>query len=155
MKKRRSNVILILVIFLVGIVSGIAFATAGSETDPLVTIGYVEKRIEQIKFYVDEKINGAGQASNELLVEKIEAGQELIGESGTEIILRSGEAVALVSDQGGLCDMTDGKDLGKGAKIPNNHMLIIPRSDGRGLLAKTEVYVMIRGKYTIEKKGAN
>lgn len=163
MKKMRKAAILIISLSVGGFLSGFAFAKAGTDSDPLVTLGYVEKRIEQIKFYVDEKVGSssntdasAGNVSvNELIVEKIEIGQKLIADSGAEIILRSGEAKAIVSEQGGLCDMTDGKDIGKDEIIPNNHMLIVPRSDGRGIVAVTEVYIMIRGKYKIVEKGVN
>ena len=74
----------------------------------------------------------------------------LIGDAGSEIILRSGSATAITSPSGGLSDVTAGTDITEGKPIPANHLLIIPRSDGRGIfVTKNSTFVMVRGGYTI------
>ena len=50
---------------------------------------------------------------------------------------------------GGLTDITAGEDIGKDVQIPSNHLLIIPRDDGRGVYCKTDAVFMIRGDYQI------
>jgi hypothetical protein len=74
------------------------------------------------------------------------AGSRIIGDSGAEIILRGGGAVA-VTGVNGLCDVTSGADIVNGGEIPLNHLLIVPASDGRGLVATYDAYLMIKGGY--------
>ena len=114
----------------IGIASG-AVSAPGSEEDPVVT-----------KSYVDAKTG--------YLALKMEAGQTLIGAEGTELILRSGEATAIDNGANGVSDMTGGADLMTGNKVLLNHLLLIPRSDGRGIAVSTEAWVMVRGNYTIQ-----
>lgn len=103
----------------------------GSEGDPLVTRAYVDGRVS-------------------MTVIELAPGDVLKGFSGTEIILRSGKAIVMDSDQGGLCDVTQGVDLRGGAEAPANHLLIVPRDDGRGVKASTHAFVMIRGNFIKE-----
>jgi len=78
----------------------------------------------------------------------IPAGSVLIAEAGTEFILRSGSATA-VSGQDGMVNVTTGRDIVNGNSIPTNNLLLVPRSDGRGFRADTDVWVMIKGGYEI------
>lgn len=119
----------------------------GSESDPIVTKSYVDKILMNIKQYVDSKTGNSGS----LEVVYLEKGERIIGDKGTEIILRSGQAAVVDSISGGISDLTTGKDLKKGEKAPQNHLLLIPREDGRGLAAETNVVLMVRGNYTIIK----
>ncbi|MCT4611919.1 MAG: hypothetical protein N4A47_00960 [Clostridia bacterium] len=80
----------------------------------------------------------------------INEGQSLLGKESTEIILRSGKAVALASEAGGLQDITDGIDISQDQDIPKYHLLITPRDDERGILMKTYGWVMVRGEYEIK-----
>ncbi len=93
------------------------------------------------KSYVDSKTTFAPLA--------LKAGEKLIGKSGTQVILRSGEATAIDNGQNGVSDLTTGTDLRTGNKVGQNHLLLIPREDGRGIAATTEVWVMVMGSYTI------
>lgn len=105
-------------------------AQPGSEQDPIVTRSYVEQ-------------------FTSLQVVSMTTGQQLIGDGGTEVILRSGKATAVVA-AGGVADLTAGKDLKAGEVIVANHLLLIPRSDGRGLKAGSSVVVLVRGPFTIK-----
>ncbi len=146
----------------------------GSGDDPLVTQSYVEQRNEQLKYYFDQKsqelssiiqqnsdrISALEEKSTELPqsgdndagleVVTLSAGQHLTAFSGTELILRSGQATAVQSELGGLSDVTAGKDIKQGEGIPSNHLLLVPRSDGRGVNAVTDCIFIVRGKYTIQ-----
>lgn len=119
----------------------------GSESDPIVTKSYVDRILMDMKQYVDSKTGGSGS----LEVVYLEKGERIAGGKGTEIILRSGQAVVIDSISGGISDLTAGKDLKKGEKAPQNHLLLIPRDDGRGLAAQTNAVLMVRGTYTIIK----
>lgn len=150
----------------------------GSAADPLVSRSYVEELIEDLKngwqsqvaglaekTYVDQKIaavaqnTGANVANKEYVDQQIDkrmafevvdlpAGHRIIGSAGTEIVLRGGKAIAITSPQGGLLDATAGTDIPQGANIPPNHLLVIPRSDGRGLLATADAILMVKGSFT-------
>jgi hypothetical protein len=78
-----------------------------------------------------------------------QAGQTLILENGTEAVLRSGSAT-VVAGPNGLLDMTAGRDVGNGQAVGRNHLLIAPRTDGRGMHFTTSSWVMVRGGFTLE-----
>lgn len=141
-----------------------AFSEPGSELDPLVTLSYVEKKIEQLKNYIDIEL-GKKSTENEntaWVVVEVPAGNTLICKDGTEIILRSGEAKAVskitkeikngveqIIDNG-LADVTAGKDLTMDENIIKNHLLIVPRDDGRGARALTNCFFIVKGDYEIK-----
>ena len=104
--------------------------TPGTETDPLVSKSYVD-------LYARWRIVN------------LEPGQRLIAQAGAEIILRAGKACVIASPAGGLADVTAGRDVGQGALVAN-HLLVVPRSDGRGVEALTRTVLMARGAFTIQ-----
>ncbi|MBC7339090.1 MAG: hypothetical protein H5U04_04435 [Firmicutes bacterium] len=104
----------------------------GTEQDPLVTKSYVDNRLQPLNLEVVE----------------LPKGKQLVAEAGAEIIMRSGKATVVPGNLGGLADVTAGKDLTKG-DAPLNHLLVVPRSDGRGVKATTDCVVLVRGGYTI------
>jgi hypothetical protein len=106
----------------------------GSEADPLVTKSYVDGRT------VFQVVN-------------LPKGQSLIAEGGTEFVLRGGKVTAIVSPQGGLLDVTGGADLLQGEQVKAQHLVIIPRTDGRGVLAQTDAILMVKGPYTLKAAG--
>jgi len=81
---------------------------------------------------------------------ELKAGQRLIGKEGTEIILRSGEAAAIDNGENGVADLTSGVDLLSGHVVGQNHLLLVPRDDGRGIAALTDIWVLVRGDYTVQ-----
>ncbi|HQE06128.1 MAG: hypothetical protein WBJ82_03880 [Tepidanaerobacteraceae bacterium] len=144
---------LFLIIVAVAVVSFFAMsayaniAEPGSEADPLVSRSYVDKVFHSLREYVDSK--SGGSSSFEIIY--LEQGQVLIGNHSTEMILRSGIASAVDSGMGGLADVTAGKDIRHGENISQNHLLIVPRDDGRGVRAENNnVVLMVRGGYTIQ-----
>ena len=155
------------------------FADPGSQEDPLVTLSFVEKRIDQVKYYIDQKIdefsgnvssnndelNNKNEELNNRIVQleqmsakeipklevvELKDGQKLIAKAGVEIILRGGKATAITSQAGGLSDVTGAIDIKQGQDIPANHLLIIPRDDGRGVFVEQYAIFMIKGEYEIQ-----
>ncbi|QAT42575.1 hypothetical protein [Aminipila luticellarii] len=131
----KKSIIISIVTILV-LVFGISMAMAatdqpGSESDPVVTKSYVDSRTSYSPI-------------------SLTAGQKLIGGEGTEIILRSGEATAIDNGANGVSDLTAGTDLTTGSQVAVNHLLLVPRNDDRGITATTDIWVMIRGTYTIQ-----
>ncbi|NLW40854.1 MAG: hypothetical protein GXY96_08010 [Tissierellia bacterium] len=130
--------------------STIVFSEPGSEKDPLVSLSYLEKKIDQLKDYIDRRLSDVDpKSTNELEVVEVPAGKSLIGKSGTEIVLRGGKAEIIAGQLGGLSDITGGKDLQMGEKVPPNHLLIVPRDDDRGVLVVEDAIFLVRGVYEI------
>ncbi|MBR4941935.1 MAG: hypothetical protein IKZ19_08055, partial [Clostridia bacterium] len=79
-------------------------------------------------------------------VVQLAAGQRVIAGESCEIILRSGTATVTLSAEslGGISDITAGVDLAAGVSVETNHLLLVPRNDGRGILITSEVaFIMI------------
>ncbi|MCG8485656.1 MAG: hypothetical protein MJA31_20290 [Clostridia bacterium] len=157
----------VLIISFIGLVMFSIIATAssnslGTEQDPVVTVSYVEAKINELKTYIDEKLANTTlpsdtqsttdepQVVTAFEVLNLQENQSLIGKDSTEIILRSGTANAIDNGVDGISDLTGGKDLKSGDEIERNHLLIVPRDDGRGILATSEIWVMVKGGYEIK-----
>ena len=110
-------------------------ANPGDSSDPIITLSYVEDVVKkELSFQVVNMKNG----------------DVLIGEAGTEIILRMGTAEVIATQKGGLADLTSGTDLANGTNMPANHHLVIPVDDGRGIKAKDKVIVMVKGDFELK-----
>lgn len=144
----------------------------------LVERGYVDQVVSGLadKAYVDQKMAGAADkayvdqklatavdkaylenriAQMKTLFEVVRVPKDsiILGESGTEIVLRGGKATAIVSAKGGVLDATDGVDLTQGEPVKPNHLLVIPVSDGRGLTAQADLILIVKGPYTVKAPG--
>lgn len=143
----------------------------GSEHDPIVSKSYVDAQLSGYQDKIDELtvqvLSLMEQVENnkevggnvEQVVDKtttnyqlvtIPKGDTLVGEQGTEVIVRSGNGQIVAGDGGGLQDLTEGVDILSGEAAEKYHLLLIPRADGRGILANSELIVMVRGGYTIQ-----
>jgi hypothetical protein len=142
----------------------------------IVTRDYVDSKVNTINFSIQSVENGVSDLKtqmsivSEYIVENTPApaegkittlkytpillasGKTLIGYDGTEIILRSGAANAVVpaTASGNLANMTTGSELADGASVPRNNMVLVSRTDGRGVIAVGgDVWVMVKGVYSI------
>ncbi len=134
-----------------------AFATPGTNDDPLVSLSYItDTLIPEIHKYVDEKIanitssGSSSDASDTFNVVDVKQGQIVKAGKGCEMILRMGSGTIIASQSGGLSDVTQGYDLANGENMPANHLLICPLEDGRGIKVTKDGKIMIKGKYSIE-----
>lgn len=124
-------------------------STPGSADDPIVTKSYVDAKVASLG------AGGSGGGSNgnsdAFTVVQLSKGQTLHGGAGTEMILRDGSATAVASVNGAVVDISGAADLPQGANVTVNHLLLMPRDDGRGIKAvgSTE-FVMVRGSYTVQ-----
>lgn len=156
MKHKRR--IFFSVFFLVLALTGFVFAqsyTPGSDDDPVVTKSYVDDKLSELKSYIDSKGSGSSGSNGAVAVFTpilVKSGASLIGEAGTELILRSGAATAIEVDHNGISDLTAGKDLKMNEKVGMNHYLIVPKADGRGIkiTSREDAWVMVKGGYTIK-----
>ncbi|WP_427052078.1 hypothetical protein [Paenibacillus sp. TC-CSREp1] len=92
-------------------------------------------------------------ATDAVEIVTVKPGQQLLGKSGAEFIVRSGKAVIVSEGTNGVADLTDGVDLTNGQAAPTNHLLSFPK-DGRGITVldgnKYSLTVMVRGGYTLK-----
>lgn len=170
----------LLVVFVLGKAAGANQTTApGSEGDPLVTASWVEAKIDAFAKSLKEEQTERQKLEDRMkLLEGNGVGAEwpLPGEggypampvpiyevvvvpedefiftgAGTEIILRSGKASAVVGPHGdGLSDLTAGVNLAQKDPVQRDHLIVSPRDDGRGILTLTEAIFLIRGDYKIK-----
>lgn len=138
----------------------VAAATYDSTNDPLISLSYLTKYVDEVLEPIRASIAAlGGDAGGSVPVATgfevifVEYGKEIQCTAATEIILRSGSAeIVSPFDNQGLSDLTDGKDLKAGASVPKNHNLLIPRGDdGRGIVITSSdgAYVMVGGAYII------
>jgi hypothetical protein len=150
-------------------------SSAGTSDDPLVTKSYVDKCINDAVSQVtanklsDSDINTIAEKVADITntdfspvvsestssspdtykAVELKSGKIITGMEGTEIILRSGIAYAYITGADTILDITTGKSLDDKNSISKDHLIIIPRSDGRGIRATENSWVLVKGGYTI------
>ncbi len=158
---------------------GVAVAAGqqGSQSDPLITLSYLNQQaipsiLEQVDDQVaareaqlkgqlesvsdgylqevEDKLNGTGTSSagGVFQIVNLKAGQTVVGKAACEFLLRTGSGVCVSDSSPGLIDTTTGSTLAGGSALTANH-LYLGTIDGRGVKATTDVTIMVRGSYTI------
>jgi hypothetical protein len=174
MKKKIYIIGLGLAFLAGGLIFGGGFLSAnpGGAEDPLAAVSYVDMRFNELMQIINAQ-NIGSQIDTEAIVNEIladisgffgdrggdmqftpvhvNAGQTILGGEGVEIIRRSGGATAHVPGPDGLVNASAGLDLDHGHPIPANHLIIIPREDGRGIRATADSWFIIRGDFTIQQ----
>lgn len=105
---KRVIALVIVIMILAFTAAAAASETPGSKEDPVVTKSYVDNQIA--------KLMGNGGSTGTYKAIMLTAGQKLIGNEGTEVILRSGEATAIDNGANGVSDVTGAMDLMTGQK---------------------------------------
>ncbi len=135
----------------------------GSENDPVVTLSYVENRLSEIVSDFQEKLDTMETGSENSISQEatsgddatfepilIKAGSRVYFGGNTQVILRSGSMKAIANTAGnGLADLTYGKDLKTGDQIQMNHLILVPRNDGRGADVSEDSWIMVKGEYIL------
>ncbi|MDR3149793.1 MAG: hypothetical protein LBT88_07280 [Oscillospiraceae bacterium] len=146
--------------------AGIAASAAGnygSESDPLVTLSYLNDVITpslktESKAALDTKLaeletqlggRAGGSGSSAFEVVSVSAGQRVKCSAGTELIARVGNISCSADSSPGLVDGTDGKTIDNGSALAKNHLYVVT-IDGNGFKASESAKVLIQGGYTIE-----
>jgi len=142
-------------ITIMGPFGGISEAAPGTDSDPLVTLSYVDKRFEELDTYLDSKLadqpekETASTSASLFEILEVKAGGMIYLGDSTEFILRSGEGLAIASSNGGLANLTEGYDIEHSKSIPKNHHILNPQNDGRGIAITKDAWVMIKGPYSV------
>ncbi len=156
--------VLVLTLILLLAFSTVIFAAPGDTSDPIVVLSYLNEQIEALisKYKLEDidemqkqidNLDSSGGSSSSMALEIVEIrdGEKIIAGSGSELILRGGEAVIIGSEMGGISDVTLGKDFVSGMSVVPNHLMIVPRDDGRGVYAEKYAIFMVRGTYEVVK----
>jgi len=156
--------IIIFALILTVAFTAVIYAAPGDSNDPIVVLSYLNDRIKgliseykldkisDLQEKVDKLTAGGSGSSGALEVVEIHAGEKLIAGAGTELILRGGKAYVIGSNLGGIANVTAGRDFASGAEFVANHLMIVPRDDGRGAYTNDYAIFMVRGKYEIVKR---
>ena len=154
-------------------------ATAGSQNDPLVTLGYlnnifnpqVEKQVDQavsagenaLRQDLDQAIEdwdeqvqdamggGSGQGGSRAVfqVVTLSKGDVLVGDVGCEVMLRIGTARCVSDSAPGLIDVSEGGTLNNGQNLVTNHLYMVTISTRSVEATSNTVKVLVRGPYTV------
>ena len=161
-------------------ISVAAAGTAGSSSDPLVTLSYLNEKFltrvdeklaartdtasKELRAQVDADIKRleekyGSQTSNEgtstgtadsFAVVTMTNGQVLYGAIGCEVMLRVGTASVVSPSSPGLIDSTGGTTLDNGAGLTKNHLYMMTISD-RGVKATAATTkLLVRGTYEVK-----
>ncbi len=126
--------------------------SAGSEGDPLVSKSYVDDKINQVISMISTGTATAvvDSKGGSYVPVYASVGQTVIGGEGTEIILRSGKGNVVISGADGIVDATTGGNLTSGKAAVKNHIMIVPRADGRGIKVTEAAWFLIKGDYSVK-----
>lgn len=139
-------------------VLGIAQAdgTAGTTTDPLVTVSYMEMKLKALDDKYLAEINalksqvGQSTGTSQLFeIVNVPSGSAIYFASSAEFIIRVGKATVIDPNSVGIPDLTDGDKVLNGKSVPIDHHMLVPSNDGRGVLTSEDSWIMIKGNYTI------
>ena len=145
---------------------------AGTSSDPLVTLSYLnEKFLPQILSEVDKKTtsreqtlssklfeqkygassgNASGGTAASFTVVTLNQGQILYMGVGCEAMLRTGSGVCVAVSTPGLIDETSGAALAGGLGLQKNH-LYMATVDSRGVQASANsTKLLVRGNYSVQ-----
>lgn len=165
MNKKRIRTILCIVLAAAGLTAfgALAAGGAGSQSDPLVTLSYlnetftgqvmdkVDAAIAQRNAQLLQELKGSGAAvpgaASAYTAVTLAAGQALYGEAGCEVLLRSGSASCGGTASAGLTDATAGGSLGGGGALEANHLYLMPESGS--ISSAGGAVLLVRGGYSV------
>lgn len=124
--------LLVAVAFFTGHYAGAASKTPGSQGDPLITLGYLEGRLEEI---------GGGMQKVQL-----GKGEVLTGETGTGIVVLGGSVTAAGV---GLVDLTDGKLTEEDTSLFLYHNYIVAEGTS-GCEALSSCTLLVSGEFEVK-----
>ena len=133
MRKRRfAEIAVILALTLCLTAIGVYAAAAGSESDPLVTMSYLNTTfMDEIMAKVEQLAGGNG-GSDSFSVVTISKSETIKLSLGAEAMLRVGSAKCVADSSPGLVDTTAATTLAGGGALLTNHLYMATVSE-RGI----------------------
>lgn len=160
MKPNKWTSRLACTILVVGTIAGVALAagTQGSQSDPLVTLSYLnEVALPGLLKQVDQKLDAreseltqklqsaAGNSQASFVAVELSAGKTLTLSAGAQLLFRSGAAASTAA----LADTTDGTTLSGTGALTANH-LYLATGDGQSVTASAASTVLVQGSYSLK-----
>ncbi len=180
MKSKKSRIRLgVVVLSALCLMVGAVLATgAGTESDPLITLSYlnttatpaileqVESKVSQYEQQLAEKLDSAIQgyskdmeqvlsarenqpASASYKVVSLRKGQVLNMDIGCEVMLRIGTASCQSPSVPGLIDVTGGSTLNNGEALVTNHLYMATITGRSVKSTASNTKVLVRGSYQL------
>ena len=153
MKRKIWVTRLICMLLIAGTIAGVAIAVgeAGSQTNPLVTLDYLNKAIEELTKSTEEKIEAKanellGQMKSEgaaFVTVTVDGGKSLYLSAGSQVILRTGSA----SSPGGILDVTTGEVTAGDMQM--NFLYIAVGEAHRSTVSGTATFLVL-GEYSLQ-----
>ncbi|MBF4695353.1 hypothetical protein [Fusibacter ferrireducens] len=139
-----------------------ADGTAGTTTDPLVTVSYMELKLKALddkylaevnalKSQIEQLSQGGNSSKGSQLFEIINVPKDsaVYFADSAEFIVRVGKATVIDPNAVGIPDLTAGSKVLNGKGVPIDHHMLVPSNDGRGIVTADDCWMMIKGNYTI------
>ncbi len=132
---------------------------AGTSSDPLVTVSYMQDQMAQMKADILEQVGTAkdseqttsSQGTSLFEILNVEKDSKIYFGDSAEFILRVGSATVLDPNTVGIPDLTDGDKVMASEAVPIDHHMLVPSNDGRGIVVTADSWIMIKGTYTVIK----
>ncbi len=155
--------------------AALAAGQQGSQSDPLITLSYLEQKAKPdilaqvdkdltaqtqalteklqaeaaaVKKELEDKLAQGGNTGTGFTAVNLSAGQRLTAEPGCEILVRSGSVLCFASASPGFMDLTSGGVLENGASPSANHLYVAP-AENSGFSASSAALFLIRGSYSL------
>ena len=149
--------------------TGVALAAgAGGESDPLVTLSYLNETVlpklvqdtetkaaarqaeltTQLNQLIAQGCGSTGSSASYTVV-TLSAGQRMNLDLGAEVMLRVGSATAGAVVNPALVDITSGGNLNSGEGLVQNHLYMATMTDHYITAGGGTVKVLVRGGYSI------
>ncbi len=168
MKNKKLSQAVVLVTSVVAL-SGIILAT-GSDTDPLVTLSYLEESVTpalkaeaeaqaqesalQLESSINQEIAGLKESitqsptstQGQFFVVELSKGETLQINQGTQVVLRSGTAKVTASGSPAMMSLTEGGAVDTGHSLSSNHLYLSTQSNS-SITASADSVLMVCGGY--------
>lgn len=149
---------IVVLISLVIVIIGVGVYASNTSNDPIISLSYFEKELSNFKKdidkLIDEKISNVSNNTtnnSDYEIVNVKAGKQVTFSESTEFIIRRGTAIIVdPSNENGIPNLTKGKDDLNNEQAGLQQLYLVPRNDGRGIIAKTDLIIMVRGSYKIK-----
>lgn len=178
MKKRNRWTILACGLALSLLCGGVAVAAGGDQTDPLITLSYLQQtflpqvtakvqedtasaqqelenrlsqQVDQYKTQMEENLSTSGGDGESVSFELVTMtkGQVMALDLGAELMLRVGTAKVNSGVNPALIDISTGGTLNKGSSLTKNHLYMATMVDRTVTATADTVKLLVRGGYTV------
>lgn len=134
--------------------------TSGTDGNTLTRVNNLEVQTGQLETdmdsartridFMDTTVRNLSEGTSYQVI-KVDPGIRILASDTGEVILRSGSARVIGNEYDeGISDLTAGYELKNGDIVPKDHLLLIPRGDGRGIITETVCYIIYKGLYYMQ-----